>query len=106
MGLACADGSLTSSEGTLQKGVIRRQDGLRGIIQRASLTPGDALLVGDSAIDLATARNAGTRSCLARYGFGFNDTTLKSGSGEHVIDSPAALVPLVDSLNGIRSSQN
>jgi len=29
------------------------------------------LLIGDSRVDLQTARAAGTRICLARYGFGF-----------------------------------
>ena len=92
--------------GDTSEGRKPKPNGLMGIIHRASLAPGDALLVGDSAIDLATARNAGTRSCLARYGFGFNDATVTVDSGEHVINSPAALVPLVDTLNGIRSSQN
>jgi phosphoglycolate phosphatase len=32
--------------------------------------PRRTILVGDSSIDAATARSAGTRFCLARYGFG------------------------------------
>ena len=36
----------------------------------ASMPPA-ALLVGDSVVDWRTARAAGTRVCLARYGFGF-----------------------------------
>ena len=35
------------------------------------VTPSDTVLVGDSPIDLQTARNAGTQILLARYGFGF-----------------------------------
>jgi phosphoglycolate phosphatase-like HAD superfamily hydrolase len=30
------------------------------------------LLIGDSHVDLETARAAGTHVCLARYGFGFS----------------------------------
>ena len=45
--------------------------GLLHLAQMAQLDPASVLLVGDSAIDLATARNCGTRVCLARYGFGF-----------------------------------
>ena len=33
--------------------------------------PGETLMVGDSAVDRDTALAAGTRICLARYGFGF-----------------------------------
>jgi phosphoglycolate phosphatase len=31
----------------------------------------DTWMIGDSRIDLETARNAGVRACLVRYGFGF-----------------------------------
>jgi len=40
------------------------------MIGAAGGSPDRTLLVGDSAIDLRTARNAGTRFCYARYGFG------------------------------------
>ena len=36
----------------------------------AGVDPGLTLLVGDSAIDRETARRAGVRCCLVRYGFG------------------------------------
>ena len=45
--------------------------GLKSLAQTEQVDPASVLLVGDSAIDLATARNCGTRVCLARYGFGF-----------------------------------
>jgi phosphoglycolate phosphatase-like HAD superfamily hydrolase len=37
---------------------------------RHGAPPGQTVLVGDSRIDLETAHAAGTRVCLARYGFG------------------------------------
>jgi phosphoglycolate phosphatase len=53
------------------------------------------LMVGDSPIDLATARNAGTRVCLVRYGFGFRFSPADFRGDELFVDSPAALVDLV-----------
>ena len=54
-------------------------DGLRHLVRDAGLQPPDAILVGDSTIDLLTAHAAGTRACIARYGFGqvtFDETRL------------------------------
>jgi phosphoglycolate phosphatase len=57
--------------------------------------PESVLLVGDSGIDLATARNAGTRVCLARYGFGFRFTPADFGGDEWFIDQPRDLIGLI-----------
>jgi phosphoglycolate phosphatase len=43
---------------------------LLGMIAAAGAAPERTLYVGDSGVDLRTARNAGTRFCYARYGFG------------------------------------
>jgi phosphoglycolate phosphatase len=43
---------------------------LLAMIGRAGVWPERTLYVGDSAVDLRTARNAGTPFCCARYGFG------------------------------------
>jgi phosphoglycolate phosphatase len=45
--------------------------GLTAMMVSAQATPRDTLLVGDSAVDLETARRAGVRCCLVTYGFGF-----------------------------------
>ena len=59
-------------------------------------TPATTLMVGDSRVDLETACRAGTAICLARYGFGYRfDDTDFTGT-EYFIDSPAALVRLVE----------
>ena len=50
------------------------KDGLVFLCGEAGVSPADTILVGDSPIDLQTARNAGTRILLARYGFGFRFT--------------------------------
>jgi phosphoglycolate phosphatase len=44
--------------------------GLLAMIGRAGASPDRTLYVGDSGVDLRTARNAGTPFCYARYGFG------------------------------------
>lgn len=41
------------------------------LMRRFGATREETMLVGDSRIDLETARNAGVRVCLAAYGFGF-----------------------------------
>jgi phosphoglycolate phosphatase len=48
--------------------------GLLSLIGRAGASPSSTLLVGDSPVDLETARRAGTRICLARWGFGYRFT--------------------------------
>jgi phosphoglycolate phosphatase len=41
------------------------------LMDRFGAAPNETTLVGDSRIDLETARSAGVRACLVRYGFGF-----------------------------------
>ncbi len=48
--------------------------GLLHLAASAGVRPEDTLMVGDSPVDLEAARNAGTRVCLVRYGFGFRFT--------------------------------
>ena len=66
----------------------------------AGAHPQDTLMVGDSPIDLATARNAGTRICLARYGFGFRFSPADFRGDELFVDAPAGLVDLLERVNG------
>jgi phosphoglycolate phosphatase len=69
--------------------------GLHRLASQAGVRPDAALLVGDSAIDWQTARNAGTQICLARYGFGFRSMALDALDGtEWLIDTPRALLAL------------
>jgi phosphoglycolate phosphatase len=70
--------------------------GLLHLCGIAGARPADTLLVGDSAVDLATARNAGTRICLARYGFGYRFSGTEFRGDEMFIDAPAGLVPLLE----------
>jgi phosphoglycolate phosphatase len=65
-------------------------DGLRFLMDQAVAAPSETVLIGDSTIDLQTARNAGVRICLARYGFGFADLAVGDLRGdEWLVDTPA-----------------
>ena len=67
--------------------------GLLALIERASATPETTWLVGDSRIDLETARRAGVRICLARYGFGYRFDPGDLDGTEMFLDSPSELRP-------------
>ena len=69
--------------------------GLLSLCARANVTPGETVLVGDSTIDLETARRAGTGIVLVGYGFGPLPPVL--APHERMIDSPAGIV---DALSG------
>lgn len=47
--------------------------GVHAILAALAVAPADALLIGDSEVDVQTARNAGTVSAIVNYGFGKND---------------------------------
>jgi phosphoglycolate phosphatase len=74
--------------------------GLLHIASAAGVSPDDTLMVGDSPIDLQTARRAGTRICLARYGFGYRDVEKDLRGDEQFIDRPVELTRLLEQESG------
>ena len=69
---------------------------LQYLATEAGARPGQVVLVGDSIVDVRTARHAGTRLCVARYGFGF--ASISEGTltlGEVVVDHPGEIVGVV-----------
>jgi phosphoglycolate phosphatase len=66
--------------------------GLLALVANAGVPPANTVFVGDSAVDLATARAAGTAICLARYGFGFRFKDGDFDGAEMFIDAPGDLV--------------
>lgn len=66
--------------------------GLLHLADVVDTRPASVLLVGDSPVDLATARNAETRICLARYGFGYRFAKEDFRGDEIFIDAPRDLV--------------
>jgi phosphoglycolate phosphatase len=65
--------------------------GLLELVRQAGTTPERTVLVGDSPVDRETARRAGTRLCLARYGFGFTFAAEDLSKHELIVDRPADL---------------
>jgi len=69
--------------------------GLLRLCDRVKVSHADAMLVGDSLVDWESARRAGTKICMARYGFGFREFPQDRLDGtEHVIDAPPDLLDI------------
>jgi phosphoglycolate phosphatase len=69
--------------------------GLKYLVASAGSGPDDTVLVGDSVIDVRTARAAGTRMCLVSYGFGFATVKAESTDGVLIADRPSDLLRLL-----------
>jgi phosphoglycolate phosphatase len=70
-------------------------EGLRFLIDAVGATAEATLLVGDSWVDLETARNAGCAACLALYGFGAESVAPGvRASAPLAIAHPSDLVPI------------
>jgi len=69
--------------------VPRKPDpaGLHGLMTAAGTDPASTMLVGDSMIDVETARRAGVTMCLARYGFGHARGDLSLRGDEHIAET-------------------
>ncbi|HEY7617869.1 MAG TPA: HAD-IA family hydrolase [Terriglobales bacterium] len=78
-------------------------EGAQVVLQESGVGPNQALIVGDSAIDVATGRNAGIWSCGVTYGFAPH--TLRDNPPDVVVDSPHELAGLFSSpSNGAASA--
>lgn len=67
--------------------------GLKWLMERCGATAARTVLIGDSDVDVQTARNGGVRLCLARYGFGsirVDRVTLRSD--DWFLDQPSDLL--------------
>jgi phosphoglycolate phosphatase len=68
----------------------------QAMMQSAGVAPDATVLVGDSAVDVQTARDAGTRLCVARYGFGFRNCRPELLTDDDlVVDRPKDLPPVL-----------
>jgi HAD superfamily hydrolase (TIGR01509 family) len=68
--------------------------GLRVLMRKAGADAGATLMVGDSWVDIETARRAGTRACFADYGFGLPPPDGLSGSELRIARVDAVLALL------------
>jgi phosphoglycolate phosphatase len=76
-------------------------DALHWLGEQADASPAQTVMVGDSATDILTARAAGVRVCVARYGFGFPNIPAGTLDGSEVlIDSPSDLPTRVAPASG------
>jgi phosphoglycolate phosphatase len=71
-------------------------DGILRIVEEAGACLPQTLMVGDSKVDIETARNAGVRSCGVSWGF--QPETFREAQPDFLVDQPDALVPLIDNL--------
>lgn len=63
--------------------------GIRTILKETGVSAGDALIIGDSSVDVLTGRNAGLVTCGVTYGFAPH--TFKEVEPDVVVDTPLEL---------------
>jgi phosphoglycolate phosphatase len=62
-------------------------EGLRVLMREAGASPGETVMVGDSVVDVLTARNAGTFVIGCRYGL--SSHTLETVTADSMVDAPS-----------------
>jgi len=67
--------------------------GTHVILRELGAAPSETMLIGDSEVDVQTARNAGTLAAAVNYGFGAHDRTLHPA--DVYLDRLTDLVPLL-----------
>src|ERR1700674_4893123 len=67
--------------------------GAHTILREFGSAPGEAMLIGDSEVDVQTARNVGTLAAAVNYGFGVHDRA--AHPADLYLDRLADLVPLL-----------
>jgi len=67
--------------------------GARRILEEFGAAPEEAMLIGDSEVDVQTARNAGTLAVTVNYGFGTHDRA--AYPADIYLDRLTELVPLL-----------
>ncbi len=65
------------------------------ILKIAGVSPADALYVGDSAVDMQTAQNAGVKACGVTWGFRPR-ATLAAYCPAWLVDAPKEILPYID----------
>lgn len=73
---------------------------LQAMMTAAGVSPGETMLVGDSKVDLETARRAGARCALVSFGFGFESVDKAPIEGETFVRDVATLVKEIEVFVG------
>ena len=78
--------------------------GAQTLIREADVSPEETVMVGDSQVDVLTARNAGMWSIGVTYGFA--PATLQQTIPDVLVDTPAELATVLsgDALHGVAVS--
>lgn len=72
-------------------------DGTNYIMKSLAVTPEETIYIGDSNVDVLTAKNAGTLFCGVSWGFrGTNE--LRSAGAEYIADSAKDILSLIQKL--------
>jgi phosphoglycolate phosphatase len=69
--------------------------GLHHLMSVTGATTGETTMIGDSAIDLRTARAAGVRCAIVRYGFGFPTVAKELSGDDLVVERPSDLAAVL-----------
>ena len=72
--------------------------GARTILRELAVEPEEALMVGDSEVDVLTARNAGLRAAVVNYGFGVHDRV--AHPADVYLDSLSGLIAMFADEHG------
>jgi len=65
-------------------------EGLNYILQRLNISVDEAVLIGDSTVDIETGKRAGVYTCIVNFGFGFPDE-ISAANPDCSIDSLSEL---------------
>ena len=72
-------------------------DSVLEAMRQLGVTREETVYVGDSDVDVATARNAGVTCCAVSWGFRPADS-LRAAGAERIADSPAQLLSMLEAL--------
>jgi phosphoglycolate phosphatase len=75
--------------------------GVNTILREFSARPNEGLLIGDSEVDVQTARNAGILSAIVNYGFGIHDRA--AHPADLYLDRLLDIVPALSAVHSQRS---
>lgn len=83
-----------------QQGVLVKPDptGVNLVLRRFGVSPEEALYVGDSSVDIQTAKNAGTHSCGVTWGFR-GERELRENGAEYLAFTPTDVEDVLSRIN-------
>lgn len=72
-------------------------DSVLEAMRRLGVSPGETVYVGDSDVDVMTARNAGVLGCAVSWGFR-SEESLREAGAQHIAATPEELLTLLVTL--------